>query len=749
MTRHRVRAFASFTALALLLAVPTARVHAEEVTLSCRARPVQPENRPRIGLVLGGGGARGIAHIAVLRKLEQLHIPVDCVAGTSMGALVGALYASGKSVDEIQTFVLAIDWDRLFNDSLDRRERSYRRKTDDALVVSAPGVGVSSKGLVIAGGLLAGERILLLFEKTIESVATIENFDNLPIPYRAVAADINTGEAVVIDRGDLALAMRASMSIPGVFPPVRIGSHVVVDGGVARNIPVDVARAMGADIVIAVDVGTPLATVTPQSNVLEITGQVTGLLTVRNTREQLATLTPRDVLVSPPLGDRVGTASFTKGPEALAIGKEGADAATDALSRLSLPEADYAQNVAMRHGRQTPAPVVQFVRLDNHSRYRDSMILSRIDIPVGKPFDAARVEDQLYRVYGLTTLSQVTYELVKENGQDGVIVHVNEKLQGPNYLEAGLSTSGDFNGRFDLSVRLGILRAPVNDSGGEVRVLASLGDETGLLTEYYQPLGAAGKYFFAGRIDGRSYQIDSFNDRGDRTAEYNVRQGGAGFGFGREFGNYGAVTVGYRRDTGVIKMQIGDPSTPRTHFQGGDVYVEGTVDRLDSSYFPRDGYLARTRYTWSRGSFGADTKFDQLDFDAIDAYQFGKHSVQVGLRYHVTTSGVAPIQSVYRLGGFSRLVGFESNQLTGQDYGVALLGYSYRIGRLLNQDALVGTTLEYGNAWVDRSRMSWGNSLLNGSVYVGLNSWIGPILLGVGARQGGDYNIFLEVGHRF
>ncbi|HXP00727.1 MAG TPA: patatin-like phospholipase family protein [Luteibacter sp.] len=735
--------------LAAIMAQPAPEAHAQDANLACRIRPVVPENRPRIGLVLGGGGARGIAHIAVLRKLEQLHIPVDCIAGTSMGALVGALYASGMSVDDIEKLVLSLDWDRLFNDSLDRRDRSYRRKTDDTLVVSSPGIGIGPKGIVVTSGLLAGERILLLFEKMVEPVGTIEDFDDLPIPYRAVAADINTGEALVIGEGDLALAMRASMSIPGVFPPVRIGDHVVVDGGVARNIPIDVARKLGADIVIAVDVGTPLGTVTPQSNVLAITGQVTGLLTVRNTQEQLATLTERDVLISPPLGNKVGTSSFTKGKEALAIGKEGADTAGPALSRLTVSDDAYAQNVSMRHGRQSPPPVIQFVRLDNRSRYRDSFLTSRIDIPVGQPFDAQRAENSLYRVYGLNTLSQVTYELVKENGQDGVIVHVNEKLQGPNYLEAGLSTSGDFNGRFDLSVRLGILRSPVNDTGGEVRVLASLGDETGLLTEYYQPLGKTGKYFFAGRADYLSYQINTFDAQGHKTAEYDARKAGIGLGFGREFGNYGALTAGIRRDAGDVRIHIGDPSQPRQHFQTGEVYLEGTLDRLDSFYFPRDGYYARTRYTWSRDALGADTEYEQFDFDALDAILFGKHSVQVGLRYHVTTQGVAPIQSVYRLGGFSRLVGFQPNELTGQDYGVLMLGYSYRIGRILNQDALVGSTLEYGNAWPGRSQMSWSNSLLNGSIYLGLNSWIGPILFGIGGRQGGDYNVFLEIGHRF
>ncbi len=744
-------------ALPLAFAQTPGQVHGAPSTsdvknLPCRERPVEPAGRPRIGLVLGGGGARGIAHISVLRKLEQMHIPIDCVAGTSMGALIGALYASGMSVDDIERTLLGLDWERLFNDSLERPERSYRRKRDDDLVIASPGIGVSAKGVKVAGGLLAGERIVLLFEKLIEPVSTIKDFDYLPIPYRAVAADINTGDAVVIGHGDLALAMRASMSIPGAFPPIQMGDHVLVDGGVARNIPIDVARAMGADIVIAVDVGTPLAKMTPDSNVLAITEQVTGLLTVRNTREQLATLTERDVLITPPLGNRVATADFSKGAEALAIGKQGADAATDQLARLSLPEAAYAQNRSVRTGRQATSPVVQFVHLDNHSQYRDELVLSRVNIPLGQPLDASRLEAKLYEVYGMNTLSQSTYEVVEEDGKTGVLLHIHDKIQGPNYLEGGLSTSGNFSGSSDMSVRLGVLQSPINDSGGEIRYLASLGTETGFLSEYYQPFGARGRYFFGARGQYQSYPINVFDSGGHRTSQYDTQQLGLNVTVGREFGNYGALLVGVERAAGNAREEIGDPAQPRINFQTGEVYADATIDRVDSFYFPREGYLLRTRYTWSRDAFGADSKFDQLDVDAVVARtfgEFGKHSVQLGLRYHVTSSGVAPIQSVYRLGGFARLVGYQPNELTGQDYAMLLAGYSYRIGRLLNQPALAGTMLEYGNAWQRRSDMAFDKGVFNGSVYVGLDSWIGPVLFGVGAREGGHQNVFLEIGHPF
>lgn len=728
---------------------PAAALDAEPASLACRARTVVPEGRPRVGLVLGGGGARGIAHISVLRKLEAMRIPVDCVAGTSMGALVAGLYASGMSVDEIEKTVLEMDWTQVFDDSLARRERSYRRKTDDTLVVAAPGIGVGKKGVKIAAGLLAGERILLLLERLIEPVSAIEDFDRLPIPYRAVAADINTGEPLVMEHGDLALAMRASMSIPGVFAPVQIGEQVLVDGGVVRNLPIDVVRAMGADVVIAVDVGTPLGTITTQSSALAITGQVTGLLTVGNTRQQLATLTAQDVLISPALGDEVTTADFEKGPEALVIGKEAAEAATDRLAVLTLPDDAYSQHRLARSGRETTPPLVQFVRLDNRSGYRDDLVLADIDLPLGQPLDADRLDASLYRIYGTGTLSQSTYEVVEEDGKTGVVVHVVQKPQGPNYLEAGLSLSGDLQGRLDFSLRLGILQSPVNDRGGEVRYLLSLGDVSGLMAEYYQPFGGLGRYYFATRAEHERNSINVFDADGNNTTEYRIAQTGIQMSVGRELGNYGALNLGLQRYTGSAKVEIGDPTLPDIDTDTGELILGADLDVLDSMFFPRDGYIARARYTFSRESLGAGSEFEQLDVDALAAKEFGKHSAQLGLRYHTTTSGVAPIQSLYRLGGFTRLVGFQRNEITGQHYALLLAGYSYQIGKLLDQEALVGMTLEYGNTWQVRSDMGFDDAILNGAVYVGMDSWLGPILFGIGAREGGEYNLFLELGHRF
>lgn len=746
--KHWLSLIASGLALLAASAAP-AQTTANDGQLACRARPALPEGRPRIGLVLGGGGARGIAHISVLRTLEELKVPIDCIAGTSMGSLVGALYASGMTVDEIQELVLTLDWDKMFNDKLERPERSYRRKRDDELVVSQPGVGFGKKGIQLAPGILAGERILLTFQKLIEPVSPIEDFDQLPIPYRAVAADINDGSAVVIEGGDLALAMRASMSIPGAFPPVVMNDRVLVDGGVASNLPVAAARAMGADIIIAVDVGTPLTRIGADSSVLGVTEQLVGLLTVGNTKATIASLGPDDILISPPLGERVATADFTKGAEALAIGMEGVEVVRSRLQQLGISEQAYAQNRSVRTGRLTAPPVIEFVNIDNRSRYSDEIVRSRLDIPLGQPLDSADVERQMHLLFGTNTLSLSTYEVVQEDGKTGLQLHLVGKSQGPNYLEAGLSMSSDFEGRFDFNVRLGVLMSPINESGDEVRLLAQIGDETQLLTEYYHPMFLDGKYFFGARALYFDRKLNAFDNDGNKVAEFSARQVGAQFSFGREFGNYGALGVGYRRYTGHAEVLVGDPRLADYDFEIGAAHVEAAIDRLDSFYFPRAGYIVRSDYLFSRESLGADNDFDQFDLDALYAHSFGRHAVQLGGRYHVTVSGVAPLESAFRLGGYTRLAGYQPNELVGQNYALLLAGYSYEIAKVLRMPALLGGTLEYGNVWQRRSDMAFDEGDLNGSVYIGLDSWVGPILFGIGAREGGYHNIFLEVGHKF
>ncbi|NUS60972.1 MAG: BamA/TamA family outer membrane protein [Lysobacter sp.] len=707
------------------------------------------DTRPRIGLALGGGGARGVAHISVLRELEAQHIPIDCIAGTSMGALVGGLYASGRSVEEMDHLIRTTDWKRLFDDNLDRQERSYRRKHDDRDGLATVGVGLNGGRVRVSPGLLQGERILSMFEHETLGVSEIDDFDKLPIPFRAVGTDLNTGEAVVIDSGSLPMAMRASMSLPGIFQPVEIDGHVLIDGGVANQVPIDVVRAMGADIVIAVDVGTPLETLDRNASLLQVISQMSGMLTVGNTRRMLATIEGDDVLIVPKLGVDVKTGDFDKAERALEIGEEAAAAARPQLARLSVSPDAYLAWKQHRPQPATEAPMIAFVQLDNETQYSDEFLLSQLDVPVGEPLDTKAMEEKLIRVYSYGTLASVTYDVVRDGDKTGLKVHARAKPQGPNYFQLGFTLSSDFQGTFETSLRAAILVTPVSDNGAEARVTATVGTEPSLAGEYYHPFGATNRWMTYTRIGYFNPNYHIFNDEGDDIAEYDVRSVVGDFQFGREFGNYGAAGVGYQRAAGHADVETGDPDLPSFNFDTGRAYAFVSLDRADSLYFPRDGYWGNLSYTAARKSIGSDTDYDTVDFDFVGATPFGHNAVQYGASYHATIDGVLPVQDRYRLGGRGKLAGFRVNELTGQNYALVFVGYTYQLAEVFGRSALVGGTIEYGNAWEARRNMAWDDGILNASLYLGFDSWIGPMLFGYGWREGGDGVLFLEIGRTF
>lgn len=714
--------------LACLLLIAFARPASADDVLPCRAGGGDPD-RPRIGLVLGGGGARGFAHVAVLRELERLQVPVDCIAGTSMGAIVGGLYASGMDADALEREMRALDWAAVFRDRTDRPDRSFRRKRDDDLALLPAKPGIGNSGIKLPAGVLSGERVMLLLERLTQPVGFSRDFDQLPIPYRAVATDLNTGQAVVIGEGNLAQAMRASLSIPGAFKPVVIGERVLVDGGLANQLPVDVVRAMGADIVIAVDVGTPLAKLDESAGLLQIIDQISGFMTVGGTEAQVRTLGESDVLVRPALGADVGTADFGKFEQALRIGEDSLEAVRP---RLAAPASG--------------PPVVDFVRLDNRSRYDDTFLLSRIDIAPGQPLDTDRLERNLLAIHGLATFEQVTYDLIEEGGRNGVLVTVVPHRHGPNYLETGLSLYSDFQGDFFVNVRAGVLRAPVNTLGGELRGLLQLGDEPGLLLDYYQPLGRRGEWFLVAQASYESPRFGLFDASGERLANYRAPNHGGELMLGREYGNYGAATFGLRRRSGDIELEIGQPGFDGLPWNQGEVELAFTYDRIDSSYLPRSGLLATLSLVASSETLGADGDYRQLNFDLIGAGAIGKHSGFAGLRYHASSDDLVGLPGLFRLGGLTRFAGYRPNERLVDNYALAYGGYTYELGRVLDRPAVLGGTLEYGRTWFRGQDLDDGEAELHGSLYFGFDSWFGPLQLGYGLREGGEGIFLLELG---
>jgi NTE family protein len=385
--------------------------------------------RPRVGLVLSGGGARGGAHVGVIKALEELRVPIDYIAGTSIGAAVGGIYASGLSVAEIEEFLASIDWDAAFGNVTPRRLRSFRRKRDDDLYLVSQKPGLNKGEFQLPIGLVQGQVIDIIMSRVVLPVAQIEDFDELAVPFRAVAGDLATGEAVVLESGDLGRAIRASMAVPAALVPMVIDGRLLVDGGIAMNLPVEVARAMGADVIVAVDITDELVSREELRSIVDVTEQLTSMLTRGGVLEQKALLTEDDVLLVPELGEEFSSVTFARIIETIQSGYDVVMRHRDELAPLALDAQEYAAYMAQRRDpRATELPTIDFVRLENDSRIADSVIEARLtDIEVGQPLDVDALELALNKVYGLDFYQNVRYQLVEENGATGLEIALTER----------------------------------------------------------------------------------------------------------------------------------------------------------------------------------------------------------------------------------------------------------------------------------------------------------------------------------
>ena len=703
--------------------------------------------RPKIGLALAGGGARGGAHIGVIRVLEQNRIPIDYIAGTSMGAIVGGLYAMGRTPDEIEEIVHSIDWGSIFEDAIDRQDRSFRRKTDDDLFLIKAKPGFSDGELRLPTGLIRGQKIDLLLSELTMPAAEIDDFDQLSIPFRAVAAEIATGAEVVIGSGNLARAIRASMSIPGAFTPIEIDGLKLVDGGIANNLPISVVRDMGADLIIAVDISTPLKSDEELDSVLAVTRQLTGILTRRNAEAQIATLSDDDLLIIPDVGD-LSSRDFSLAVKAIGIGETAAQKHTPRLRTLSLSEREYGRHLAARGKLSDEPPIVNFVRLENDSRIGDEVLKARIDkTQLGEPLDVRVVEENINKMYGLELFQNIRYEVVAENDEPGLKIDVDERSWGPNYFQFGLTLEDNLEGDNSFNLIGSYLRTGVNRLGGELRIAAVIGEDPGILTELYQPLSIRGPWFVQPLAGYGKRNVNVF-EMGERISEFRLTEYGATLAAGREIGAWGELRAGLRRLVGEAEIRVGEPA-PDFDLDSGEAFARFSIDKLDNVNFPRRGGFLKAEYLLGRRDLGADQDFDQVLFNTFGVKSWNRYSLLGGLRYASTVDGEAPLQNLFRAGGLFTLSGFQSNELTGQHF--ALLGVAgYReitSGGFLSFYA--GASLELGNVFEDESDIDFANGLWAGSLWIGAETPLGPIWFAYGAAEGGNNALYLLVGRQF
>ena len=731
--------------------------------------------RPKIGLALSGGGARGAAHVGVLRVLEELRIPVDYIAGTSMGAIVGGLYASGMSPDEIEQALIEMDWDTVLKDNQQRPERSFRRKLDDRLYLSKLKAGVKDGKLGIPTAMIQGQQFNLVLNRLTVDVAEVNDFDDLPIPFRAVATEIATGKEVVLGSGNLATAIRASISVPGVFAGVKYDGKLLVDGGISNNLPVSVVREMGADIVIAIDISTPLLTEQELTSALKMAEQLTGLLTRRNTERQIASLTSRDVLIVPPLGKLISSADFDKARLAIEIGEKEARKQQNRLRRLSILGARYSNRMAKQHvaastrraadgrwskpgildnsteagveaGSGVSGRVIDFIRFDNDSKLSNELLANLLGVREGEQLDLDRLEEGIGRIYGQGIFESVTYELVYDNGEDGVIIKARRKSWGTNFLQFGLELSVDTSaGDSRFNIGAAYTKMPLNDRNGEWRTGLQFGEDPGIFTEIYQPLGYDGKYFVNGRLAYWRTNYRLFED-GAALSDYNVTTAAIDLAAGMNLGYWGEIRGGYRGQIGDVDILTGLNDLQDYDFNSGELFVKFSVDKLNSVTFPTMGYLMQLEGLLSREFLGADDDFEQLGFMSIGARSWGKNTFLGRISYETTPGDDAPLQNMFQMGGFLNLSGLQQNQLSGQHAAFASLGYQRRLFKNRLVQAYAGASLESGNTWMDSGDIL-SDTITSGSIFLGLDNALAPLYFGYGYADTGDSSFYLFMGN--
>lgn len=714
-----------------------------------RAAETAPKSgsRPRVGLVLSGGGARGAAHVGVLRVLEELRVPIDAIAGTSIGAIVGGLYAEGMSPDEIAQAISNVDWSDAFSDAPERADRSFRRKRDDESFVVKRRLGFDGRRLSLPPGYQEGQRLQLLLDAYTLRAAQIDDFDRLPIPFRAIATDIVSGEQVILSRGRLAAALRASMSIPAFFAPAAFEGRFLVDGGVVNNLPVDVVRAMGVDIVIAVDVSSPLLNREDVSSIYGVTVQLSSILTMSNVKAQKALLAPTDVLIEPELGT-ISTLSIDRALEAVAIGEAAARVHVEKLGHLSVDEATYEAILGRNRSLPTTPPIVDFVRAETDSRIGAGVIEARIRQEAGASLDVAALEDDVEAVYGLDVFERVSWRLERDavGTGVGVVVDARRRSWGPGYVQFGLGLESDAEGHNSFKLGAAYTLTALNRLNGEWRTELQLGEDAHLRTQLHQPLDRRTRWFITPTAWIARDMRDFYDVRDERRAEYRLSEIGLALDVGRELATWGEIRAGIRRWSADGQVLIGDATLPQGDFDAGTAHVTFAYDRLDDIHFPHDGLLGEVEYAASRTGLGADDAFDRVSASLLAAASKGRNTFVGSIRVVDSFAGEVSFPQREQLGGFLNLSGFREDQLDGDDLGLVRLVYYRTLGRSRVMPTRAGLSLEAGNVWERAESPSLRKLIPAGSVFLGYDSPLGPLYLGVGLAEEGRAAFYLYLG---
>ncbi|OYO31800.1 patatin-like phospholipase family protein [Janthinobacterium sp. PC23-8] len=731
--------------VAALCCLPFAAVHAapQAEAATGAAKPA----RPKVALVLSGGGARGFAHIGVLKVLQELHVPVDLVVGTSMGGVVGGAYAAGASVADLEKMARETDWQRVVADRPPREELAFRRREEDLLLSSRIEFGVSRDGISTPPAAASNAALERALNRLLPPGMRDRPASALPLPFRSVASDLVNGELVELVDTPLFLSMRASLAVPGVFAPVRVNNRLVVDGGLVRNLPVDMARAMGADIIIAVNVGTPLAPEKELGSAIGVAQQMLQILTEQNVQRSLKELRPDDILVAPDLSG-VSFLDFANYARAMRAGEQAAQALAARLAPLALPPEQYAAREQLR----LAAPALLDVALpltrlaiESEGDINPRTLQAQAGLVEGQLVSQADVQQAAARLYGRGDIARVETGVVDAGEQRTVTINAVEAPWASNRLRVGLELGSDFKDSNTFALKLLHVASNLNSWGGELRSMAQIGTTRNFGVQFWQPLGAGNPWYIAPTLQYTSSSVDLF-DKGRRSARMAYRGHGATLVLGRQFGYWGDLQIGVTHSELKGRVVIpADPNAPQERALGTNQFVQFRIDTLDGTGFPTRGALLDATWMHSPSPGAGEAGLGRSAVTALKAFGRGNWAGHVYGEWARAQRGEAPLS----LGGFLRLSGTQFESVTGRSVALARVVMARRIGALpatFGGAVRAGFSLEMGGGFDQSERWKASKFTQAGSAFVSVDTRFGPVYVAGGATRGGDSTLYLFLG---
>ena len=707
-----------------------------------------PASHPRetVGLALEGGGALGLAHIGVLQWMEEHHIPIDYVAGTSMGGLVGGIYATGMNPGEVRELVGGIDWDGVIRGQTDFRDLSFRRKEDRTEYPAAFEFGLRH-GVAFPGGFNSGHQVGLILDRIALPYSLLKSFDDLPTPFRCVSTELTEREEFVFQQGPLSDALRATMSIPGFFTPVKLNHKIYVDGGLLDNLPTDVVKEMGADHIIAVHLqGAKLNAETPLSS-FSVLGESIAAVVATTERRGMA---KADTVISVDLA-RFGPTSFDAVDELIAAGYAAAEANASALLPKRLSDTEWNEFLARRQSRRIPSvPTPQFVQVDGTSPAVASQLERRLKSWDGKRIDPRRLDQQLTEVTGLGRFSAVGYNLVEKDGKVGLRIHAAEKEYAPPTVNPTLIINGsDYqNVLFAVGARFTFL--DIGKINAELRTDVLAGSEYRAAIEYYLPLSAYSGWFVAPRAVADNAPLNIYL-RDKRLAEYRQREANTGLDFGYTFNRFNELRFGYEFGWLQYDPDLGDKSLIRA-VSGKQSFsrVRYSLNHLDDAIVPRAGVALNANINFYDSRPGAADQFPEMDthfqfFQPLRPNDSVFFTGSGGTTFGYSGTGVP----MFTLGGPFRLSAYGNNEIFTNQYFLLQAGYLHQVTQLppiLGNHVYLAGSYEIGKAYgIARSQ----RLPMDGTLGLVIQTLFGPAYIGGSYGDSGHHKFFFQLGKIF